>query len=1074
MTRKTKRMIKMVRAGQRGSAMILVLIFMALAGLIVPPMLAHMSTGLKTGMIFEENTRTLYAAESGVTDGLWYVSYGDIGELFTTYKQYGFYAYSPTYEWSYTVDETINDREVEVAVQNIWMPQNVAAPPEAEARGIIEAGKLILTSSANSSTEYEIEAVFYPEAGENLTVASLGVWLPPGYSYVPNSSLLELEGPGATYYPDSVQDIPWASGRAIIWELNEVPFTEFGPLVDDSSYPIVATLGFNYTTAEPNMPLPAGIAWMTTDGVASVPYTWDADVKVYHIKSTAESETVEVYATRSEMRQLGAAVKGDYCAVGNVLETATGDPNYRDRLLRESEAVVDTGTGLGEIPEMASIRDAWLYWSGWTNDLHEVAVWSDGCSDLGNWSTASSMETIWSDDGSSMTNWSTQTSWQTVWGPDTCGSFTGWVNGGDWALDNGRFRGHHSSGDRYLTRSTDINLSAYAGRQVRITWEQSESYGLETDDGMDYYLYNGTTWNGPYTAFRHGSITSPFTVNLASQYLVPNFKIRFYLVNVGGSSEYIYIDNIKIEASTADWEISGGQFRGNHVSGDRTLTRSANIDLHSYAGQTVTISWDQSKGGTLESSDILRFSFSNNGGSTWSGTGSSQWEAFRGPNNPATPYTYTIPGNYLTSSFRVRYYLDGFNESGEYAYIDNIRIEASSTGDWDVYNGQFRGHHYSSHDEDDRILEMDTAVDLSSYVGKMMTISWDQDEGGNLGSADGLEFSISGNDGATWSDQIEAFHNDNPESPFTYTIPASYLTSGFKIKFYLDIMSGADQYAYIDDISISQADMGVDRVVFNGTVVTADTQQAKENTFSGNPTGTWSYSCSYDATELVKQMIADNDLDPNGAGDYVVGHVLESRPGSTSYNLFPSGSTGYPVAIPSGSAGSYGQFTYAAWSLILIYTSPETEGHQIYLYDDFDFVENASIILPVSGFLAPSDNATLAGSSATFFVGEGDAGYGSHQIGSDEDGVYFNGSPLSDAINPHDNVWNSYSNALDDTHINGIDLDTFDVSPYIHTNDTSAEVELYSTFEIYNVIYVILSFRSDSEFGGVITFLIGD
>jgi hypothetical protein len=273
------------------------------------------------------------------------------------------------------------------------------------------------------------------------------------------------------------------------------------------------------------------------------------------------------------------------------------------------------------------------------------------------------------------------------------------------------------------------------------------------------------------------------------------------------------------------------------------------------------------------------------------------------------------------------------------------------------------------------------------------------------------------------------------------------------------------EYAYIDDIEIKYNDLGVDRVMFNGTQVTAEKQQIQENTSNGYPTGTYSYSCSYDATNLVKGMIDAGQLATNGAGTYTVGHILEPRAGDPyySFTLYPSGTTGYPLAIPSGQAGTYREYSYAAWSLILIYTSPETLGHQIYLYDDFAFVENESLDFPVSGFLAPSDPT---GSSATFFVGEGDAGYTG-------DGVNFNGYALSDAVNPSNNVWNSYSNALPNPSINGIDLDTFDVSSYIQPGDTSADIELYSNMEIYNVIYVLLSFRNDSEFGGVISFLIG-
>jgi len=42
--------------------MALVLVFMALATLVVPPVLSYVGTGFKTGMIFEDNTRQISAA----------------------------------------------------------------------------------------------------------------------------------------------------------------------------------------------------------------------------------------------------------------------------------------------------------------------------------------------------------------------------------------------------------------------------------------------------------------------------------------------------------------------------------------------------------------------------------------------------------------------------------------------------------------------------------------------------------------------------------------------------------------------------------------------------------------------------------------------------------------------------------------------------------------------------------------------------------------------------------------------------------------------------------------------------
>lgn len=44
--------------------------------------------------------------------------------------------------------------------------------------------------------------------------------------------------------------------------------------------------------------------------------------------------------------------------------------------------------------------------------------------------------------------------------------------------------------------------------------------------------------------------------------------------------------------------------------------------------------------------------------------------------------------------------------------------------------------------------------------------------------------------------------------------------------------------------------------------------------------------------------------------------------------------------------------------------------------------------------------------------------------------------------------------------IDGVDIDTFDVSPYVDPDDTEAEVELITGQDSWNLVYVILSFRT--------------
>ena len=239
--------------------------------------------------------------------------------------------------------------------------------------------------------------------------------------------------------------------------------------------------------------------------------------------------------------------------------------------------------------------------------------------------------------------------------------------------------------------------------------------------------------------------------------------------------------------------------------------------------RTVIVSWGQDESGYLESDDYLYFAFSDDGGSTWG----SNIEAFHG-NDPPSPFSYTIPDEYLASNFRMRFYLQSFGGYNEYAYIDDIAVSETifsddcsslaswdNGADWDIYYGEFRGHHYNDPGSN-RYLTMNTNLDLAAYQGETVTASWKQGESGDLEESgqyvDILYFAFSGDGGGTWSSDVEAFTGDYTPlvSPFNYTIPDQYLTDDFRMRFYLngpDGWIGDDaytyEYAYIDNIAIS-------------------------------------------------------------------------------------------------------------------------------------------------------------------------------------------------------------------------------------------------------------------------------
>lgn len=265
----------------------------------------------------------------------------------------------------------------------------------------------------------------------------------------------------------------------------------------------------------------------------------------------------------------------------------------------------------------------------------------------------------------------------------------------------------------------------------------------------------------------------------------------------------------------------------------------------------------------------------------------------------------------------------------------------------------------------------------------------------------------------------------------------------------------------------------------NMTEVIADEWQADENV---EHEGTWSYSCYADVTDLVKGFIHAEEIEANGAGTYTLGHaVVEARPGYPEYSfeLYPEGEeTGYPLGVPATGCGWGGSsprhdWCYAGWSLIIVYSSSETRGHQLYLYDNFAYAEEHSNVDfdddgnpggNITGFLAP---ATITeeeyAAHLTCFVGEGDDNY-------KNDNIELNGVQLFNDESPANNVWNEKSPGVS---IEGIDIDTFIVEyPTIEPADTSARVDLPTKVDSWNLVYIILSFRSEIITGGTINYLI--
>jgi len=303
-----------------------------------------------------------------------------------------------------------------------------------------------------------------------------------------------------------------------------------------------------------------------------------------------------------------------------------------------------------------------------------------------------------------------------------------------------------------------------------------------------------------------------------------------------------------------------------------------------------------------------------------------------------------------------------------------------------------------------------------------------------------------------------------------------------------------EQEAKVNNVSFS--------IGGNVTEVTAENWQVSPSTGYDTLIGTWSYCCFADVTSLVKGAIEAEEIETNGAATYTLSHssaVINQYRTETNYyyNFYGgAGGTGYPLGSPalgrpaSSESDLRDQSAYAGWSLIIVYSSPETKGHQLYLYDiespgflftnawihergtvnpDFDGDGNPGG--HITGFLVPEP---IAGediaAKLTVFVGEGDSFI-------EDDQLLVNSQEMSNDESPSDNVWNSESPGL---AVPGVDIDTFYIEwddGIINPADTSAQVDLParshgSGSDGFNLVYIILSFRSEITTGGTVSYLI--
>jgi hypothetical protein len=558
-----RRLISALRDERGQGGLIAVLALLVLGGLTIPPVLDLVGVSLLGEEVHEQSLREFYAADAGIEDALWQIKADELSTLFPDYDRYEF-STAGSNEYRYldypasAFPPDMNGKEVDVSIENVWVPpgDDIPMPSPAQAQQVVDDAKMVVTGTAVDANTYRIRITYnYQDITDpdwdDLKLDKVAVWLPPGFTYVPDSSNLE-DNPFDDYYCVPTTQA-YKSGELVEWDFDpNVDFIDM-PDVDTYSYPLITTVELDFDGPSGILPQ-AALAWATTTGVSDNIYAWDADVRVFRLTSTATDAqegthtTIEAYTARSEIRRLTSAIAGDYYATGSsLIDYAYPQYNdrFRNRLHKESDATVSTdNTGENGVPTQAIPEAVYLYWTGWI-DWHgydptgdETTIFFDPCT-------------------------------RSYWGGY---NFDYWNAGSLWGYANETAflaRGGGGSG-AYLTLKNPLDLSSYSDQNVTVSWRVWEYGSLESDDcfGVQFSGNGGTTWGdadgdiGSWeTVFCDDSTfgSTPgtgrrFSYQIPAAYVTSQFRVRFY---TGFSSYYdaICFDEFTVTASE---DSSGG------------------------------------------------------------------------------------------------------------------------------------------------------------------------------------------------------------------------------------------------------------------------------------------------------------------------------------------------------------------------------------------------------------------------------------------------------------------------------------------------------------------------------------
>jgi uncharacterized repeat protein (TIGR01451 family) len=152
------------------------------------------------------------------------------------------------------------------------------------------------------------------------------------------------------------------------------------------------------------------------------------------------------------------------------------------------------------------------------------------------------------------------------------------------------------------------------------------------------------------------------------------------------------------------------------------------------------------------------------------------------------------------------------------------------------------------------------------------------------------------------------------------------------------------------------------------------------------------------------------------------------------------------------------QMVVKGWGLFVIYQDAAEPNRVINVYDGLQAYQGSSLTLTPGNFRVPSP--PLAGSKHGILTWEGDVANSGAQGGFTED-LTFNGTQLTDALNPANNQFNATINVLGSSNTYGVDLDVYSIDGLLSAGDTSATSVYSSGQDVVLLNVEILSVSND-------------